>query len=132
MLVSVDNIEIILVPSLISEVVPRDWAFSNLPSVSKSKLSTAVANLSSDTRLKEPNFELHVGGRLKNEKETKFSIQSLRDLYKDIRNLMDGYMGYNQIRMTPEDEELRAFRTPKGLLHGYALWTQECLGLRNL
>lgn len=29
---------------------------------------------------------------------------------------MDGYMGYNQqIRMTPEDEELTAFRTPKGV-----------------
>lgn len=50
MLVSVDNMEIIRVPSLISEVVPNpwDWAFSNLPS---SKLSTTVANLSSDTNL---------------------------------------------------------------------------------
>jgi len=28
---------------------------------------------------------------------------------------MDGYIGYNQIRMAPEDEELTAFRTPKGV-----------------
>lgn len=29
-------------------------------------------------------------------------------------HLMDGYMGYNQqIRMTPEDEELTAFKMPK-------------------
>ena len=30
-------------------------------------------------------------------------------------SFMDGYMGYNQIRMAPEDEELTAFRTPKGV-----------------
>lgn len=28
-------------------------------------------------------------------------------------SFMDGYMGYNQISMAPEDEELTAFRTPK-------------------
>ena len=28
---------------------------------------------------------------------------------------MDGYLGYNQIRMAPKDEELTAFRTPKGV-----------------
>ncbi|XP_057779963.1 uncharacterized protein LOC130998564 [Salvia miltiorrhiza] len=28
---------------------------------------------------------------------------------------MDGFSGYNQIRMSPNDEELTAFRTPKGI-----------------
>ena len=28
---------------------------------------------------------------------------------------MDGSSGYNQIRMAPKDEELIAFRTPKGI-----------------
>ena len=28
---------------------------------------------------------------------------------------MDGSSGYNQIRMNPKDEELTAFRTPKGI-----------------
>ena len=28
---------------------------------------------------------------------------------------MDGSSGYNQIQMAPEDEELTAFRTPKGI-----------------
>ena len=28
---------------------------------------------------------------------------------------MDGSLGYNQIRMAPEDEELTTFRTPKGI-----------------
>ncbi|KAL3527705.1 hypothetical protein ACH5RR_012361 [Cinchona calisaya] len=28
---------------------------------------------------------------------------------------MDGFSGYNQIRMTPRNEELTAFRTPKGI-----------------
>lgn len=28
-------------------------------------------------------------------------------------SFMDGYSGYIQIRMDPEDEELTAFRTPK-------------------
>uniref|UniRef100_A0A2N9E6Y6 Uncharacterized protein n=1 Tax=Fagus sylvatica TaxID=28930 RepID=A0A2N9E6Y6_FAGSY len=31
-------------------------------------------------------------------------------------SFMDGSSGYNQIRMAPEDEELTAFRTPKGIL----------------
>ena len=30
-------------------------------------------------------------------------------------SFMDGYSGYNQIRMASEDEELTAFRTPKGV-----------------
>ncbi|CAL2228165.1 unnamed protein product [Prunus armeniaca] len=30
-------------------------------------------------------------------------------------SFMDGSSGYNQIRMLPEDEELTAFRTPKGI-----------------
>ena len=33
----------------------------------------------------------------------------------EIFSLMDGYSGYNQIKMAPEDEELTAFRTPKGV-----------------
>lgn len=30
-------------------------------------------------------------------------------------SFMDGFSGYNQIRMAPEDEELTAFRTPIGI-----------------
>ncbi|XP_070015488.1 uncharacterized protein [Nicotiana sylvestris] len=30
-------------------------------------------------------------------------------------SFMDGSLGYNQIRMAPKDEELTAFRTPKGI-----------------
>ena len=30
-------------------------------------------------------------------------------------SFMDGSLGYNQIRMNPKDEELTAFRTPKGI-----------------
>ena len=30
-------------------------------------------------------------------------------------SFMDGSSGYNQIRMNPKDEELTAFRTPKGI-----------------
>ncbi|KAL0427297.1 UNVERIFIED_CONTAM: hypothetical protein Slati_2904500 [Sesamum latifolium] len=30
-------------------------------------------------------------------------------------SFMDGSSGYNQIRMAPKDEELTAFRTPKGI-----------------
>ena len=30
-------------------------------------------------------------------------------------SFMDGSSGYNQIRMVPKDEELTAFRTPKGI-----------------
>nr|GMD14390.1 uncharacterized protein LOC109150426 [Ipomoea batatas] len=33
----------------------------------------------------------------------------------EIMSFMDGSSGYNQIRMAPEDEELTAFRTPKGI-----------------
>jgi hypothetical protein len=31
----------------------------------------------------------------------------------EIFSFMDGYSGYNQIKMAPEDEELTTFRTPK-------------------
>ena len=30
-------------------------------------------------------------------------------------SFMDGFFGYNQIRMAPRDEEFTAFRTPKGI-----------------
>ena len=30
-------------------------------------------------------------------------------------SFMDGFSGYNQIKMAPEDEELTAFLTPKGI-----------------
>ena len=33
----------------------------------------------------------------------------------EAMSLMDGSSGYNQIRMSPKDEELTAFRTPKGI-----------------
>jgi hypothetical protein len=33
----------------------------------------------------------------------------------EIFSFMDGYSGYNQIKMAPEDQELTAFRTPKGI-----------------
>ena len=33
----------------------------------------------------------------------------------DALSFMDGSSGYNQIRMNPKDEELTAFRTPKGI-----------------
>lgn len=33
----------------------------------------------------------------------------------DALSFMDGFSGYNQIKMAPEDEELTAFRTPKGI-----------------
>ncbi|XP_058202937.1 uncharacterized protein LOC131317399 [Rhododendron vialii] len=33
----------------------------------------------------------------------------------EILSFMDGYSGYNQIRMAPEDEELAAFRSLKGI-----------------
>nr|XP_027075937.1 uncharacterized protein LOC113699791 [Coffea arabica] len=33
----------------------------------------------------------------------------------EILSFMDGSSGYNQIRLVPEDEELTAFRTPKGI-----------------
>ncbi|GLT26705.1 hypothetical protein SLA2020_017510 [Shorea laevis] len=32
----------------------------------------------------------------------------------EVLSFMDGFSGYNQIRMDPKDEELTAFRTPKG------------------
>lgn len=31
--------------------------------------------------------------------------------YNDVFSFMDGYSGYNQIRMAPKDEEATAFRT---------------------
>ncbi|KAM2617840.1 hypothetical protein TB1_034202 [Malus domestica] len=33
----------------------------------------------------------------------------------EVLSFMDGFSGYNQICMAPEDEELTAFRTPKGI-----------------
>lgn len=33
----------------------------------------------------------------------------------EVLSFMDGSSGYNQIRMSPKDEELTAFRTPKGI-----------------
>ena len=33
----------------------------------------------------------------------------------EVLSFMDGSSGYNQIRMAPEDEQLTAFRTPKGI-----------------
>ena len=35
----------------------------------------------------------------------------------EVLSFMDGCSGYNQIRMAPEDEELTAFRTIKGIYH---------------
>lgn len=32
-------------------------------------------------------------------------------------SFMDGSSGYNQIQMTPKDEELTAFQTPKGIYY---------------
>ncbi|KAI5347393.1 hypothetical protein L3X38_015272 [Prunus dulcis] len=40
---------------------------------------------------------------------------------------MDGFSGYNQIKMAPEDEELTAFRTPKGVY----CYTVMPFGLKN-
>jgi Reverse transcriptase (RNA-dependent DNA polymerase) len=33
----------------------------------------------------------------------------------EVFSFMDGYAGYNQIKMTPEDEKHTAFRTPNGI-----------------
>ena len=33
----------------------------------------------------------------------------------EVLSFKDGFSGYNQIRMNPKDEELTAFRTPKGI-----------------
>jgi hypothetical protein len=33
----------------------------------------------------------------------------------EIFSFMDGYSGYNQIKIAPEDEELTALHTPKGI-----------------
>ncbi|KAL0337680.1 UNVERIFIED_CONTAM: Transposon Tf2-12 polyprotein [Sesamum calycinum] len=51
------------------------------------------------------------------------------DATKDHEALsfMDGSSGYNQIRMAPTDEELTAFRTPKGLQDG----TSNCNNLKS-
>ena len=45
----------------------------------------------------------------------------------DALSFMDGFSGYNQIKMAPEDEELTAFRTPKGIL----CYTVMPFGLKN-
>ena len=42
-------------------------------------------------------------------------------------SFMDGFSGYNQIKMAPEDEELTAFRTPKGIY----CYTVMPFGLKN-
>ena len=42
-------------------------------------------------------------------------------------SFMDGYSGYNQIRMAPEDEKHTAFRTPMGV---YCYWVMP-FGLKN-
>nr|XP_011465143.1 PREDICTED: uncharacterized protein LOC101299390 [Fragaria vesca subsp. vesca] len=42
-------------------------------------------------------------------------------------SFMDGFSGYNQIKMAPEDEELTAFRTPKGVY----CYTVMSFGLKN-
>ena len=34
---------------------------------------------------------------------------------REALSFMNGSSGYNQIRMNPKDEELTAFRTPKGI-----------------
>ena len=35
----------------------------------------------------------------------------------EVLSFMDGSSGYKQIQMAPEDEELTAFQTPKGIYH---------------
>ena len=45
----------------------------------------------------------------------------------EILSFMDGSSGYNQIRMAPEDEELTAFQTPKGIY----CYTVMPFGLKN-
>ena len=42
-------------------------------------------------------------------------------------SFMDGFSGYNQIKMAHEDEELTAFRTPKGIYY----YTVMPFGLKN-
>ena len=42
-------------------------------------------------------------------------------------SFMDGFSGYNQIKMAPEDEELTAFKTPKGIY----CYTIMPFGLKN-
>ena len=42
-------------------------------------------------------------------------------------SFMDGFSGYNQIKMAPEDEELTAFRTPRGVY----CYTVMPFGLKN-
>ncbi|XP_062093643.1 uncharacterized protein LOC133799660 [Humulus lupulus] len=46
----------------------------------------------------------------------------------DALSFMDGFSGYNQIKMTPEDEELTAFRTPKCIFS----YTVMPFGLKNV
>ena len=45
----------------------------------------------------------------------------------EMFSFMDGFSGYNQIRMTPEDEEKTAFYTPIGVY----CYTVMPFGLRN-
>jgi len=42
---------------------------------------------------------------------------------------MDGFLGYNQIKMMQEDMEKITFVTSwRTLLQGYAIWVKECRG----
>jgi len=43
-------------------------------------------------------------------------------------SFMDGFSGYNQIQMDPEDEELTAFLTPQGIY----CYTAMPFGLKNV
>ena len=45
----------------------------------------------------------------------------------EVLSFMDGSSGYNQIQVTPEDEQLTTFRTPKGI-HCYKVMP---FGLKN-
>lgn len=47
----------------------------------------------------------------------------------EMFSFMDGYSGYNQIKMNPVDAEKTAFRTPIGnfyYTHSDAFWFKEC------
>ncbi|XP_070044748.1 uncharacterized protein [Nicotiana tomentosiformis] len=46
----------------------------------------------------------------------------------EAMSFIDGWSGYNQIRMAPKDEELTAFRTPKGIY----CYTVMPFGLKNV
>ena len=56
------------------------------------------------------------------------NIDLLIDLVASMFSFMDGYSGYNQIRMAAKDAKKTAFRTPnwKFLLHYDAFWPKKC------